>query len=277
MKNNVLTFSVAMAMALPFVACQDETDELSGPYSAADRSGFKQTTSERYDPYARTEAFAKAGDLGERELHQIKEALNSLDDPSLYTLEIYHDGKLAERSGSAALGDLQTSGVYYSDKFSEVLLSELICPDLFPNIFRAIWTGGVPFSKNYQEQVAVVEKIINGTATNTINLQPVALGEPELESMQKVLADVDPAAYRIEVDQEGKMVQSMGSAALSDLRTSGAYYGDLSGSMELLDYDICPPWRNIIRGIWTGGPFEDGKFNEQVAELENILNQAAAH
>lgn len=275
MKNSVLTFSVAIIMALPLVSCQDETDELSGSHLITDRSGVKQTRLDRHDPYARTEAFAKSGDLGEQELHQIKEALNSLDDPSLYKLEIYHDGKLAEHLGSAALGDLQTSGVYYSKKFSGVLLSEMICPDLFPNIFRAIWTGGVPTSRNYQEQVAVVEKIIDGTASATLDLQTIALDGQTLESVKEVLTDVDPAAYRLEVHQEGEITEGMGSAALSDLRTTGAYYGDLSSKVQLLDYDICPPWWTIIRGIWTGGPFEDGKFSEQVAKVESILNEAA--
>lgn len=278
MKNNVTAFSVAVMMALSFVSCQDETDELSGRYSLRELSASEQLSrTKQYNPYKNIETFVKSGVLGEKEAYMIREALNSIDDPSLYKLEIIKDGKVADRSGSAALSDLQTSAVYYSDRFSDVLLSEMICPELFPNIFRAIWTGGVPFSENYQEQVATVEKIINSTATNSIDLKTVKLGDEELQSMQKVLAGVDPKAYRIEVYQDGKVTGSMGSAALTDLRKSGSYYGGLSSNLQLFDYDICPPWVNIIRGIWTGGASEDGSLTEQVAELENILNQAAAY
>ncbi len=278
MKNNVTAFSVATMMALSCVSCQDDTDELSGRYATQDISTTKQlATTKQYQVYSDTESFVKSGMLTEQEALQIKEALNSVDDPSVYTLEIYRDGKLADRTGSAALGDLQTSGVYYSDRFSEILLSEMICPELFPNIFRAIWTGfgRTPFSDKYQEQIATVEKIINYSATNAIDLQTVALGEEGLHSMQKVLASVDPAAYRVEVYQDGKVANSLGSAALSDLRQSGAYYSDASGGL-LLDYDICPPLRNIIKGIWVG-PWVQDKFGEQVGQVEEIINQAGIH
>ena len=282
MKNNVTTFSVAIVLALSFMACQDEPDVLSGRYPGKELSkessaqyqlaNLKQTEGSRNH-----KSLVKSGYIGEQELHQIHEALNSLDDPSLYRFEIVRNGKVVDYSGSAALSDLQTSAVYYSDEFSKVLLSEMICPELFPNIFRAIWTGigRVPFSEKYQDQVATVEKIIDHTAVSTIDMGVVELGSAELRSMKKVLAGADPSAYRIEVYENGRVTGSMGSAALTDLRQSGAYYGGSGGKIaQLLDYDICPPWVNIIRGIWTGGPLG----NEEIAgHVEEMLNQAAIH
>lgn len=106
----------------------------------------------------------------------------------------------------------------------------------------------------------------------TTDIKSVKLEDGDLKEVQELLSQVDPSLYQIELHQDGKIVDRIGSAEIFDLQKVGAYYNEDFGG-QVSANEILTTVSDYIKTIWTADILKSEKYADLVARVENILTR----
>lgn len=271
MKKNFKIYGVASAvlLAVSVMSCEDNSMDppQDQPTQNAAASNAREIVVELQD----RSTDIKSVKLEEGDLKEIHELLSQVD-PNLYQIELHQDGKVIDRIGSAELFDLQKVGAYYNESFGgKVAANEILTT--VSDYIKTIWTADILKSEKYADLVARVESILTKNVVRDITLERAKLANDDLRSIRKVVSSIDPSLYQMEIYIDGKVVSRMGSGEIADLQKIGAYYAPNFGSAVAAN-EILTTVDNYIKTIWTSKLLESGKFEREVAYVENVLNQS---
>jgi hypothetical protein len=105
-----------------------------------------------------------------------------------------------------------------------------------------------------------------------VDIKSVKLEKNDLGKIQEILKEVDPELYQIEIHENGKIIDRLGSAAIKDLKKVSAYYAEGFGG-QVSANEIITTVSDYIKTIWTAQLLESGKYLAQIKKVESILNQ----
>lgn len=271
MKRNFRIYGAVSAVLLAscVMSCEDQLLDEPQPGNHTAQSSAKPNSSARLKQKSTTDI--KSVQLEKGDLQQIQEILKEVD-PELFQIEIHEKGKVIDRIGSAAINDLQKVGAFYDERFGgSVSANEIITT--ISDYIKTIWTAKLLESGKYAELVAKVEGILNKNVIRNVSLESVKLDREQLKGIEKALSNIDPSLYQAEIHLGGKVVSRLGSGAISDLQKVGAYYSP-NFADSFCGNEIITTVSDYIKTIWTAKLLESGKYLEEVAYVENVLNRS---
>lgn len=260
----------AMLLASCVMSCEDQLLDEPQPASHAAQSPAKPNGTARLWQQPTTDI--KSVQLEKGDLDQIQELLKEVD-PELFQIEVHQGGKVTDRIGSAAIYDLQKVGAFYNERFGGSVAANEILTTVSDYI-KTIWTAKLLESGRYAELIAKVEGILNRNVIRNVSLESVKLNREQLSGIEKALSNIDPSLYQVEIHLGGKVVSRLGSGAIADLQKVGAYYSP-NFADSFCGNEIITTVSDYIKTIWTAKLLESGKYMEEVAYVENVLNRAA--
>jgi hypothetical protein len=273
MKKNFKIYGIASAVLLTvsMMSCEDNLTDLSSQDQPARPAAGASASREVTVQLEQRSTDIKSVELEEGDLKQVQELLSQVD-PKLYQIEIHQDGKVIDRLGSAEIYDLQKVGAYYNERFGgSVAANEIITT--VSDYIKTIWTADILNSDKYATLVSKVESILTRNVIRDVTLERSKLASRDIKGIQRAVSNIDPSLYQMNVYMNGKIVSRMGSGEIADLHKIGAYYSpDFGGAVAA--NEIITTVDNYIKTIWTSKLLDSGKFQEEVAYVENVLNNS---
>jgi hypothetical protein len=273
MKKNFKIYGVASAvlLAASVMSCEDNLTSLSQDRSGSSPTPSNARSSELVIQLEERTTDIKSVKLEDGDLKEVQELLSQVD-PKLYQIEIHQGGKVVDRIGSAEILDLQKVGAYYNEGFGGSVSANEILTTVSDYI-KTIWTADILNSEKYVDLVARVESILTKNVVRNVTLEKAKLATDDFRNIRKAVSNIDPSLYQMEIYQDGKVISRMGSGEIADLQKVGAYYAPDFGS-AVAGNEILTTVDNYIKTIWTSRLLESGKYENEVAYVENVLNQS---